>query len=84
MPLTDLETREAASRWAEKWYEDLAETAGYDLDHLKTQVTNLVTFIEGNSVAINNQFTEPFKTTASIQKKRYMLAVAAARLAGMI
>jgi hypothetical protein len=84
MPLTNPEAREAAKRWAQKHFEELAMTANFDLDHLQAQVQGLVTFIESNTAPINNQFTEPFKTTATVAQKRYMLAVAAARLAGMI
>jgi hypothetical protein len=84
MPLTNAQAKDAARQWARKYFEELGQTAGYDLDTLTTQITNLVTFMEANATAINNQFSEPFKTNASVPEKRYMLAIAAAKLAGII
>lgn len=84
MPLSADQTADAARQYARKLFVEAGATANLNHDDIVAAVTALTTFIENNAMSINNQFPEPFKSTATVAQKRYVLALSAMKLAGLI
>lgn len=84
MPITDEESRKVARVFAEELFVSRDNTANLDLEEIRAAVSDLTDFIEGNATAINNAFPEPFKSEATLAQKRYVLALAAMKLAGLL
>lgn len=83
MPITEDQKNEALREFIKDLYVDLNTTANMTTDDIKAAVTSMVVFIENNAAAINNNIPEPAKSNATNAEKRYILALAAMKLAGL-
>ena len=84
MPLNATQTTETMQSFAQEVFVGAGQTATVDTDAIEAAVSGLVAFIEANTVVINNALPEPFKSTASIEQKRHLVGLVAAKLAGLI
>jgi len=83
MPLTSTKLRTVAKQYGKKIFLDVNGTADLGTDDIEAAVDAMVSFAENNTAAINNAFPEPFKSTATQEQKRFILALAFAELAGL-
>lgn len=84
MPLDANQTKETMKAFARQVFVESGYTANVDTDAIEAAVTGLATFIEANAVAINNALPEPFKSTATVEQKRHLVGLVAAKLAGIL
>ncbi len=84
MPLNAAQTTETMRDFARQVFVEAGQTAILGTDAIEDAVAGVVTFIEANTIAINNALPEPFKSTASIEQKRHLVGLVAAKLAGLI
>jgi hypothetical protein len=83
MPLNATQTKETMRDFASEVFVQAGRTANLTTDDIEAAVTGLVTFIETNTAAINTALPEPFKSTASVEQKRHLVGLVAAKLAGL-
>lgn len=83
MPLTVQQAAEAAREWAERYFVRSGATANMTAADILAAINAQADFIEAQAIVINNQFPEPFKSTATVAQKRVALALAALKLAGL-
>ena len=81
MPLDATQTRETMRDFVREVFVQGGQTANLDTDAIEAALSGLVTFIEANTVAINNALPEPFKSAASTELKRRLIGLVAAKLA---
>lgn len=84
MPLDAAQTKETMRTFAQQVFVNSGYTANVDTDAVESAVTAIVSFIEANTAAINNAIPEPFKSTASVEQKRHLVGLVAAKLAGIL
>lgn len=84
MPLTTDEKRKAAKYFIRTAYKKLGITASVSAPDIEAAAENIADYLGGASVqtAIDNQFPEPFKSSASPSEKAIIVGVAALYLAG--
>lgn len=83
MPISEDQKRQALREFVKSFYVSPNATANLDSEDIKASVGDLVLFIESNAAAINNAIPEPARSKATNQEKRYLLALAAIKLAGL-
>lgn len=83
MPLDATQTREVVRAFADEVFVRGRRTATVDTDAIEAATDGLVTFIEANAAPINNALPEPFKSVATIEEKRKLVGLVAAKLAGI-
>ena len=83
MPLNATQTTETMRDFAREVFAQAGRTANVDTDAIEAAVTDLVTFIENNAAAIDAALPEPFKGTASVEQKRHLVGLVAAKLADL-
>ena len=65
-------------------FEELRQRADFDTVALRTAVNEIDDFLESNSTAINNAFSQPFRGNASAKLKALVVAYVALQRAGVI
>lgn len=83
MPLNATQTKETMRDFAQEVFVGAGQTANVGTDDIEAAVATIVSFIENNTVAINNALPEPFKGTATTAQKRHLVGLVAAKLAGI-
>lgn len=83
MPLDASQIKETMRLYAQQVFVAGHHTANVDTDAIEAAITGLVTFIEANTGAINNALPQPFKSAASTEEKRHLVALVAAKLANI-
>ncbi len=83
MPLNATQTTETMRDFAREVFAQAGRTANVDTDAIEAAVTDLVTFIENNAAAIDAALPEPFKGMASVEQKRHLVGLVAAKLADL-
>ncbi len=84
MPLDSTQTNETMRAFAREVFAEAGQTANVDTNAIEAAVAGVVTFIEANTVAINNILPEPFKSRATDAQKRHLVGLVAAKLAGIV
>ena len=84
MPLDANLTKETVRAFARQVFVESGYTANVGTDDIEAAVRAIVSFIEGNTIAVNNALPEPFKSTATTAQKRHLVGVVAAKLAGIL
>ena len=77
------QTKDTMRDFARQVFVGAGQTANVGSEDIEAAVTSIVSFIEDNTVAINNVLPEPFKGTATTAQKRHLIGLVAARLAGI-
>jgi len=84
MALTGAESLKIARQLGREIFTRTSSTATLSTDDLKAAANDLEAFIVANAAAINSSLPLPFRTVATIQQKRLLLALVAIHLSGIL
>ena len=81
MPINAAQRNETKRAFIQEVFVGAGQTATMNTDDIEAAVIAVVTFIESNTVAINNALPEPFKSRTTAAQKRHLVGLVAAKLA---
>lgn len=82
--LSDAERNTALRELVRRAFVEIGERADFDTDTLRVAINEIDDFLEANSTAINNAFSQPFRNAASPSLKALVVAFVALKRSGVL